>query len=115
MCRPCWVNKKCNIKIKINLKQKRNLELLKTFDGREVKYVTKRENGESIIVGKSGRIAVINEQIRVICGEIDVFNCAVESAKYYLLMSGDGVTVEGNNTVTGEYDVITAYYSYYRK
>ena len=30
-------------------------------------------------------------------------------------MSGDGVTVEGQNSVTGRYDVVTAYYTYYRK
>ena len=30
-------------------------------------------------------------------------------------MSGDGVTVEGENTVTGQYDNVTAYYTYYRK
>lgn len=101
-------------------KEKKNTALLQNFDGRQVKYVTKRvvkSDGEVNydIVGKSGRIAVINQNIRVICGEIDVFNCPVDQCKYYLLMSGDGVTVEGNNTVTGEYDTITAYYSCYRK
>jgi len=101
-------------------KKPKNENLLKTFDGRQVKYVTKRivkPDGtvEHIIVGKSGRIAVIDNQIRIICGEIDVFNCLVENSKYYLLMSGDGVTVEGDNTVSGQYDTVTAYYSYYRK
>ncbi len=101
-------------------KEKKNNDLLKKFDGRLVKYVTKRVvlSDGSVnydIVGKSGRIAVIDEQIRVICGEKDVFNCPVSQSKYYLLMSGDGVTVEGQNTVTNNYDTITAYYSYYRK
>ncbi len=101
-------------------KKPKNEGLLRTFDGREVKYVTKRvlkEDGtvNHIIVGKQGRIAVIDDQIRVICGEKDIFNCPVENSKYYLLLSGDGVTVEGDNTVSGEYDNITAYYSYYRK
>ena len=101
-------------------KEKKNTALLQNFDGRQVKYVTKRVQlpDGSVnydIVGKSGRIAVIDDQIRIICGEKDIFNCAVSESKYYLLMSGDGVTVEGNNTVTGEYDTITAYYSYYRK
>ena len=101
-------------------KEKKNNELLSKFDGRQVKYVTKRVelpdgSVNHDIMGKGGRIAVIDDQIRIICGEKDIFNCAVAECKYYLLMSGDGVTVEGNNTVTGEYDVITAYYSYYRK
>jgi len=101
-------------------KKNKNEALLKTFDGREVKYVTKRVSHSDgtvtyDIVGKSGRIAVVGDNIRVICGEIDVFTCAVSDAKYYLLMSGDGVNVEGQNMVSGEYDVITAYYTYYRK
>lgn len=101
-------------------KKPKNVSLLNTFDGRQVKYVTKKvakEDGTSeyVIVGKSGRIAVIDGNIRIICGEIDVFDSKIEDTKYYLLMSGDGVTVEGNNTVSGNYDNITAYYSYYRK
>ena len=101
-------------------RKKRNQDLLRTFDGREVKYVTKRvphDDGTVTydIVGKSGRIAVIGEYIRIICGEVDVFNCKIDESKYYLLMSGDGVTVEGEYTVSGQYDNVTAYYSYYRK
>lgn len=101
-------------------KKRKNEDLLRTFDGRELKYVTKRnEHPDGTvtydIIGKLGRIAVIGEYIRIICGEIDVFNCKIEDSKYYLLMSGDGVTVEGENTVTGKYDTVTAYYTYYRK
>ncbi len=101
-------------------KKPKNEQLLKTFDGREVKYVTKRNSHPDgtvtyDIIGKSGRIAVVGDNIRIICGEIDVFTCAVADSKYYLLMSGDGVTVEGQNTVSGNYDTVTAYYTYYRK
>lgn len=96
-------------------KKKRNNELLKTFDGREVKYVSRRKNGENVIVGKSGRIAVIGDNIRIICGENDIFNGAIDETTYYLHLSGDGVTVEGFNTVTGEIDNISAYYKYFRK
>ena len=101
-------------------RKNKNEQVLKTFDGRELKYVTKRVQHEDgtvsyDIVGKLGRIAVVKDNIRVICGEIDVFTCPVSNAKYYLLLSGDGVTVEGPNSVTGNYDMITAYYTYYRK
>jgi len=101
-------------------KKNKNEQLRKTFDGREVKYVTKRISHEDgtvtyDIIGKAGRIAVVGDNIRVICGEIDVFTCPVADSKYYLLMSGDGVTVEGYNIVSGNYDVVTAYYTYYRK
>ena len=101
-------------------RKNRNTELLNTFDGRQVKYVTRRQQNEDgtvshIIVGKSGRIAVVGDEIRIICGEIDVFRCKVSDSKYFLLMSGDGVTVEGENSVSGRYDSVTAYYTYYRK
>ncbi len=103
-----------------NKNKNKNQQLLKTFDGRQVKYVTLRilhDDGTVTydIIGKSGRIAVVDDNIRIICGEIDVFTCPVIDSKYYLLMSGDGVTVEGQNSVTGKYDVVTAYYTYYRK
>ena len=101
-------------------RKNKNTELLKTFDGRQVKYVTKREQNSDgtivhNIVGKSGRIAVVGDEIKIICGEIDVFRCSVSNSKYFLLMSGDGVTVEGENSVSGNYDSVTAYYTYYRK
>lgn len=101
-------------------KKTKNETLLKTFDGREVKYVTLRNQHDDgtvtyDIIGKAGRIAVVDNNIRIICGVIDVFVCPVTDSKYYLLMSGDGVTVEGQNSVTGKYDVVTAYYTYYRK
>ena len=101
-------------------KRNKNESLLKTFDGREVKYVTLRNRHDDgtvtyDIIGKAGRIAAIGDEIRVICGEIDVFRGKEENPKYFLLMSGDGVTIEGENAVTGNYDSVTAYYSYYRK
>ncbi len=101
-------------------KKNKNEQLLKTFDGRVVKYVTLRvvhDDGTVThdIIGKAGRIAVVEDNIRIICGVIDVFTCPVNDSKYYLLMSGDGVTVEGQNSVTGKYDIVTAYYTYYRK
>lgn len=101
-------------------KKKENPDVLKSFDGRIVKYVTKRQtdsdgNVKHIIAGKEGRIAEIGDEIRVICGETDVFRCKTLDTKYYLLLSGDGVMLEGKNAVTKQYDVITAYYSYYRK
>ena len=101
-------------------KKNKNENLLATFDGREVKYVTLRNPHSDgtvtyDIIGKSGRIAVVGDNIRIICGEIDVFTCPVADSKYFLLMSGDGVTVEGQNKVSGNYDSVTAYYTYYRK
>ncbi len=101
-------------------KKKKDNPVLKSMDGREIKYVTRMStdqdgNPKSEIIGKSGRIVCIDGEIRVLCGEIDVFRCMEKDAEYFLHLSGDGVTVKGINTVTGEYDHIMIFYTYYRK
>ena len=97
-----------------------NSDVLKQMDGREVKYVTRRvknENGDvkEVILGKDGRIVVIDSEIRVMCGETDVFRCMIENATYYMLLSGDGITVSGVNTINGEQMDIIVFYKYHRK
>ncbi|MBE6780419.1 MAG: hypothetical protein E7545_05515 [Ruminococcaceae bacterium] len=106
-----WFSKKKKI---------RDNPALREMDGREVKYVTRMYrdgSGEqkSVIVGKAGRIVLIDDEIRVLCGEEDVFRCGIEHCEYFIHMSGDGITVKGPNTVTGENDHIMIFYKYYRK
>ena len=101
-------------------KKKKRDSVLEEMDGREVKYVTRRvreENGnvKEEIMGKRGRIVAINGEIRVICGAQDVFRCMAEDAEYYVLLSGNGITVSGVNSINGEYEDIVVYYTYYRK
>ena len=93
---------------------------LREMDGREVKYVTRMyrdESGEqkSVIVGKAGRIVLIDDEIRVLCGEEDVFRGKMDDCEYFIHMSGDGITVKGPNTVIGADDHIMIFYKYYRK
>ncbi len=93
---------------------------LKEMDGREVKYVTRRKrdangNPREIILGKTGRIVVIDGEIRVMCGTADVFRCLAQNAVYYTLLSGDGITVSGVNTINNEQMDIIVYYKYHRK
>lgn len=101
-------------------KKKREDNVLRQMDGREIKYVTKRTRNDDgtvkeIILGKTGRIVVLDDEIRVMCGETDVFRCKVEEATYYMLLSGDGITVSGINSVNGEKMDIIVYYLYHRK
>ncbi len=101
-------------------KKDENLNVLAQMDGREIKYVTKRvrdENGNAkeTIFGKSGRIVVIDGEIRIMCGETDVFRCKAEDSTYYMLLSGDGITVSGVNLINNEKMDIIVYYTYYRK
>jgi len=104
------------------LKKKKNTSdnVLAQMDGREIKYVTKRVrdadgNVKETIFGKQGRIVVINGEIRIMCGEKDVFRCMAEQAVYYTLLSGDGITVTGVNSINNEKMDIIVYYTYHRK
>lgn len=101
-------------------KRKKVDTVLRQMDGREVKYVTKRVrlndgNVKEEILGKMGRIVVIDGEIRVMCGETDVFRCMAENATYFDLLSGAGVTVSGINTIDNEQMDIVVYYTYHRK
>lgn len=101
-------------------KKIKNEDVLRQMDGREIKYVTKRSRNEDgtvkeIILGKTGRIVVIDGEIRVMCDAKDVFCCDVQNSTYYTLLSGDGITVSGFNKVNGEQMDIIVYYTYHRK
>lgn len=97
-----------------------NEDVLRQMDGREIKYVTQRirtPEGEvkEQILGKAGRIVLLEDEIRVMCGETDVFRCKVADCSYYMLLSGDGITVSGVNTINGIKMDIIVYYKYHRK
>lgn len=104
--------------INIFSRKKKN-PLCKYFDGREVSYITRREQtGDNVnhnVVTKNGRIVLIDGEIRIISGENDIFRCQEKDTEYYMLLSGDGVTVEGVNSINGIKESYTAYYKYYRK
>lgn len=88
---------------------------LKSFTGRQLQYVSKRvEDANGVrdeIIGKGGRVALHDGMIKVIIGTESVFTCPKNLAECNLLMSGNGATVEGPNSVTGENDRITVHYA----
>ena len=93
--------------------------LLARMDGKEVKYVTRRELDESgspveSVIGKEGRLNTQNDRIVVVCNGTEVFRCPVEGAKCGELLSLEGVVIQGVNAYTGAPDTIVAYYQYYR-
>ncbi|MBR2039998.1 MAG: hypothetical protein IJ948_01300 [Clostridia bacterium] len=49
------------------------------------------------------------------CGATDVFRCRIENATYYMLLSGDGITVSGVNTLNNTQMDIIVFYKYHRK
>lgn len=90
--------------------------VLKSFNGRQINSVTRRnytDDGgvKETIIGKNGRVAVVDGNVHIICGTEDVFLCPVEKAQCNLLLSGNGATVEGENAVTGEFDRLIVYYN----
>ncbi len=104
------------------LKKKKdpNADVLRQMDGREIKYVTQRvrqDDGtvKELILGKEGRIVVLDDEICVMCGTTDVFRCKVENSTYYMLLSGDGITVSGVNSINSQQMDIIVYYKYHRK
>ena len=100
-------------------KTKKKNPVIYEMDGRQVKYVTRRyykDNGtpEEEIIGKEGRIVCIDGEIRILCGETDVFKGMEENCEYFKLLSGNGITVSGYNNVIQKQDSITVYYKYHR-
>ncbi len=99
-------------------KKKKENPILKIFDGRTVKYITRRvQTGEGVnheVVGKGGRIVLLEDEIRIICGERDIFKGSLQT-ECCMLLSGDGATVKGTNKINGEEELYTVYFSYYRK
>ncbi len=89
--------------------------VFKSFDGRGVSYVTRRvESGGAVrdeIIGKNGRIVVKDDVVKVICETDDVFCCRADKVSANLLLSGNGVMLQGENSVTGKADNIIVYYS----
>lgn len=101
-------------------KNKKHDDILKMFDGRIVKYITRREvsgtgSVNHNVVGKGGRIVLIGEEIRIICGEKDIYCGNCQGTECCMLLSGDGATVTGENKLTGTRESYTVYFSYFRK
>lgn len=95
-------------------------EMLKIFDGRTVKYITKRvvspdSSVNHDIVGKGGRIVFLDNEIRILLGESYIFRGDIKTTNCNMLLSGDGATVKGINLNNNEEELYTVYFSYYRK
>ena len=103
-----------------------DIRTIERLDGRELKYVTLRgvdEGGGPVetVLGKTGRINALHEDIVIVCDGTEVFRCDKESAKCGELMSLDGVVVTGVNRCVrhaavpvNETVTVVAYYKYYR-
>ena len=92
----------------------KNKSIIKKINGRQIKCVTQRiDDGNGVrdtIIGKTGRIALFDGFIKVICGTEDVFACKEAECECNFLLSGNGITVRGNNLISGKNDSIIVYF-----
>ena len=91
-------------------------ELIPTLHGKAIKYVSERgEDGLDTVLGKEGSISLRDGQIIVLSSSEIVFRCGTDSLSASVLMSGDGVILEGPDIEHGGKNrKIIAYYLYYR-
>lgn len=97
--------------------KKDNEKRLLRINGREVKYVTTRDNityGEKI-VGRYGIINIENDELTIICEDKIVFKHSIEGLLGSELMSLDGIILSYTDEKTGEYVEVIVYYKYHRK
>lgn len=91
------------------------------LDGKELQYVVRRtlkDDGSPAekVLGKGGRIMAPGDFFAVYAGQKQVFiNHAPSTVTCGELMALNGVRIQGHNELTGQEDVLLAYYSYYRK
>ena len=93
--------------------------LLKAVDGRELAYVTRREPDENgnpgeTVLGKGGRLWLHEDEVRVSGPKSELLSCPIPAVEAGELMSGDGMVLQGHNTLTDRDEMVVAYYLYFR-
>ena len=63
------------------------------------------------VIGKTGRINVMQDRIVVMCDGREVFRCLLSETTVGELLSLGGVVLSGVNALTGEPDTVVAYYT----
>ena len=93
------------------------IEMAKRLDRKFIKYVTEREeDGSETILGKEGCIYTCGELLRVVSTSGKVFEGRIVDLLMSELMSGDGVIIQGPNSLeNGKFRSIIVHFVYYRK
>lgn len=90
-------------------------EMAKKIAGKHIKYVTERENGQEIVIGKEGSLCLRDGELLVYASMDVIFRCPVAELTASELMSLDGVILTGpDGTHDGALRAVIAYYLYYR-
>ena len=90
-------------------------ELLARINGKSLRYVTRREEGDytESVVGKGGGLSVRDGAVIIVCDNGVVLKKPVEELVIGELLSRDGATFD--YTENGQKITVVAYYTYYRK
>ncbi|MGI6264807.1 MAG: hypothetical protein ACOYJY_04990 [Acutalibacteraceae bacterium] len=97
----------------------RVLAALRAVDGRQIRYVTRREpdaagNPTETVLGKGGRIWMRADEARITAADREIFACPAGELELGELLSGDGMVFKGRNRLTGQVETVVAYYLYFR-
>lgn len=76
-----------------------------------IEYATKRnkETYKEEIVGRNGAINVLDGEVFVVCGGVDVYRAEIREAEVSRLMSGNGFVFRHKNIKSGEVLEITVF------
>lgn len=85
------------------------------FNNKQIEYAVERDSSGENVIGKKGGIAILQEDIVVLCEAHEVFRCKILDSEMAELMSHNGIDIKGIDVNTGLKRHIVAHYSYYRK
>ncbi len=91
---------------------KYRIKMGKHLDRLTIKYVSERdEDGRETIIGKEGCIYLADDLLRVVSTPGKVFEGKLLDLLMSELMSGEGVIIDGFDTVTQKYRSIKCYFT----
>lgn len=90
-------------------------DMAQMISGKQIKYVTEKQNDVDVVIGKSGGINIREEELIVFSSAKVVFRADIEALEIWELMSKDGVVLTGYDKESGTERSIIAHYVYYRK
>ena len=93
-----------------------NAAFLRKLHGREVKYVSRRNNEDysEDVIGREGTINVVDDDIVIVCGNDIVLRQPIKKLEAGEFLSHDGVNFKYFDEDKGKQVNIVAYYKYYR-
>ncbi len=90
-------------------------QVLSRIDKKALRYVTQKEDGDTeIILGKSGAINIIGDEVVVDFEGADSLRFKADAVKVGELMSLEGFVLSGEERTTGRHMNIVGYYKYHR-